>query len=135
MTESMISLAQRNAKEAGVSNVEFIHGTMEAVPLPDNCVDVIISNCVINLAADKDLVLREAYRVLKKGGMFGVSDIVINRQLPEKIMTNMELWTGCLAGALLDKDYLAKLESAGFTGASIETQRVYTKSDVIRLSQ
>lgn len=130
MTESMIALARRNAEEAGVSNIEFIHGNMESIPLPDNSVDVIVSNCVINLASNKDVVLHEAYRVLKKGGKFAVSDIVLRNTLPEEVKRNMEMWTGCVAGALLDKEYIIKLKQAGFTDPSVEEIKIYTKADV-----
>jgi arsenite methyltransferase len=130
MTESMISLAQKNVAEAGVTNIEFLHGNMESIPLPDNAVDVIISNCVINLAADKDIVLREAYRVLKKGGQFAVSDIVLRKELPENVTKDVAMWTGCVAGALVKEEYISKLKGAGFVEASVEEVRVYTASDV-----
>jgi arsenite methyltransferase len=134
MTESMIALARRNAEEAGVSNIEFIYGNMESIPLPDNSVDVIVSNCVINLASNKDVVLHEAYRVLKKGGKFAVSDIVLRNPLPEEVKRNMEMWTGCVAGALLDKEYIIKLKRAGFHDPFIEEIKIYTNADVYCLN-
>lgn len=134
MTESMIELAKKNAQEANVTNVEFLLGSMEQIPLPDSSVDVIISNCVINLAEDKDVVLQEAYRVLRPGGTFSVSDIVLGRALPEGVQKNLEMWVGCIAGALLEADYIQKLNAAGFTEATIETIKVYSKSDVSPLS-
>ncbi|NLT53484.1 MAG: arsenite methyltransferase [Actinomycetales bacterium] len=130
MTEEMLALARRNQAEAGVSNAEFLQGTIENVPLPDASVDVVISNCVINLAADKDPVLREAFRILAPGGRFAVSDIVVLRPLPEIARRVMRLWTGCVAGALLDSDYVAALTSAGFTDASVEVTRTYSRQDL-----
>ena len=129
MTPEMLEVARENQRKAGVSNVEFLQGTIEAIPLPDASVDVIISNCVINLSGDKDQVLREALRVLKPGGRFAVSDIVIRRELPEVVRKDMELWTGCIAGALLEPEYVAKLGAAGFADISVEPTRVYDRED------
>ena len=134
MTPEMLELARRNQAEAGVENAEFMLGTIEDIPLPDGAVDVIISNCVINLAADKDAVLAEAFRVLAPGGRFAVSDIVVLRELPEPARRAMRLWTGCVAGALLDTDYVAKLRAAGFTDASVEVTRAYGRQDLLDLA-
>ena len=134
MTEEMLALARRNQAEAGVSNAEFLQGTIENVPLPDASVDVVISNCVINLAADKDPVLREAFRVLAPGGRFAVSDIVVLRPLPEAARRVMRLWTGCVAGALVDTEYVARLTAAGFTDASVEVTRTFTRQDLIDMA-
>src|SRR5438309_10611263 len=120
MTEDMLALARENQKKAGVQNVEFLKGEIENIPLPDNSVDVIISNCVINLSADKDRVLREAFRVLKAGGRFGVSDVVVRGNVPDEVRKHMLLWVGCIAGALKDSDYIAKLARAGFFAIDIE---------------
>src|ERR1700727_1966257 len=114
MTDEMLALANQNKHKAGVENVEFLKGEIEHIPLPDNSVDVIISNCVINLSADKDRVLREAFRVLRPGGRFAVSDVVTRGEIPEAIRQNMLLWVGCIAGALQDHQYIAKLAKAGF---------------------
>jgi arsenite methyltransferase len=129
MTDEMLALARENARKAGASNVEFLKGTIEAIPLPDQSVDVIISNCVINLSTDKDAVLREAFRVLKPGGRFAVSDVVVRGAVPDEIRRSMELWVGCIAGALLDSEYQAKLENAGFTDVQVEPWRVYRVED------
>ncbi len=129
MTDDMLALARENQKKAGVENVEFLEGEIENIPLPDNSVDVIISNCVINLSADKDRVLREAFRVLKPGGRFAVSDVVVRGKVPEDIRKNMLLWVGCIAGALEDDQYAAKLATAGFQGIEIEPTRVYSIED------
>lgn len=129
MTDQMLALAQENKRKSGLSNVHFLKGEIEHIPLPANSVDVIISNCVINLSADKDRVLREAFRVLKPGGRFAVSDVVVRGEVPESIRLNMELWIGCVAGALRDADYIAKLRAAGFEDAAIEITRVYTAED------
>jgi arsenite methyltransferase len=129
MTDEMLSLARENQRQAGVTNVEFLRGQIENIPLPDNLVDVIISNCVINLSADKDRVLREAFRVLKPGGRFAVSDVVVRGSVPAKVRQSMLLWVGCIAGALEENDYLAKLTKAGFDDASIEPTRVYNIED------
>jgi SAM-dependent methyltransferase len=130
MTPEMLALARRNQAEAGVQNAEFLAGQMEDIPLPDASVDVIISNCVINLAADKDAVLREAFRVLKPGGQLAVSDIVLLKPLPEPAQRAMRLWTGCVAGALVESDYLAKLTAAGFTDPAVEITRRYQRTDL-----
>jgi ubiquinone/menaquinone biosynthesis C-methylase UbiE len=129
MTDAMLALADQNKQRSGLTNVHFLKGEIENIPLPDNAVDVIISNCVINLSADKDRVLAEAFRVLKPGGRFAVSDVVVRGEVPAAIRRDMELWVGCVAGALSDADYLAKLATAGFQGASIEVTRVYTAED------
>jgi arsenite methyltransferase len=134
MTDEMLDLAQRNKAKSGLGNVEFLRGTIESIPLPSSSVDVIISNCVINLSADKDAVLREAFRVLRPGGRFAVSDIVIRRELPESIQSSMNLWTGCVAGALLEADYVGKLARAGFTNIEVEPTRVYTKDDAAEMA-
>ena len=135
MTPDMLSLARRNQEQAGIRNAEFLQGTIEAIPLPDNSVDVIISNCVINLSGDKDRVLREAFRVLRPGGRFAVSDIALKRELPEAARRSMELWTGCIAGALRDEVYAEKLRAAGFEAIEIEPTRVYDASDVESLTK
>ena len=129
MTDDMLALARENQKQAGVTNVEFLKGDIEAIPLPDDSVDVIISNCVINLSADKDRVLREAFRVLKPGGQFAVSDVVVRGSVPEDVRKSMLLWAGCIAGALEENDYLAKLATAGFEAASMEPTREYNIED------
>lgn len=129
MTDEMLALARENQKKAGVENVEFLKGEIENIPLPDNSVDVIISNCVINLSGDKDKVLLEAFRVLKPGGRFAVSDVVTRGEIPQDLKRNMELWVGCVAGALRDYDYVAKLAKAGFDAIDIEPTRVYTVED------
>jgi arsenite methyltransferase len=129
MTDEMLALARQNQREAGVENVEFLKGEIEHIPLPDNSVDVIISNCVINLSADKDQVLREAFRVLKPGGRFAVSDVVVRGEVPAEVRRSMELWVGCIAGALRDYDYVAKLAKAGFDSIDIEPTRVYSIED------
>jgi arsenite methyltransferase len=129
MTDEMLALARENQRKAGVENVEFLKGEIESIPLPDNSVDVVISNCVINLSADKDRVLREAFRVLKPGGRFAVSDVVTRGEVPEEVRQNMLLWVGCIAGALQDSEYAAKLAQAGFDGIDIEPTRVYSIED------
>ncbi|MFZ1109834.1 MAG: arsenite methyltransferase [Rhodomicrobium sp.] len=129
MTDEMLSLARENRKKAGVDNVEFLKGEIEAIPLPDNSVDVIISNCVINLSGDKDKVLREAFRVLKPGGRFAVSDIVTRGDVPEDIRKNVLAWAGCIAGALDERDYAGKLANAGFEAVGIEPTRIYKGED------
>src|SRR5437016_5075419 len=128
-TDDMLALARENQRKAGVENVEFIKGTIEAIPLPDCSVDVIISNCVINLSADKDAVLREAFRVLKPGGRFAVSDVVVDGELPPAVRADMEAFVGCVAGALERQDYLDRLSKAGFVELSIEPTRVYKLDD------
>jgi SAM-dependent methyltransferase len=129
MTEEMLALARENQQTAGAKNVEFLKGEIEAIPLPDNAVDVVISNCVINLSADKDRVLREAFRVLKPGGRFAVSDVVTQGPVPEELRRDMLLWVGCIAGALEQDDYCAKLAAAGFEAIGIEPTRVYRVAD------
>jgi SAM-dependent methyltransferase len=129
MTEQMLALAEENKRKSGLPNVHFLKGEIEHIPLPDNSVDVIISNCVINLSADKDRVLREAFRVLRPGGRFAVSDVVVRGEVPAAIRQSMELWIGCVAGALRDSDYIAKLHAAGFEDAAIEVTRVYSVDD------
>ena len=129
MTDEMLELARENARKAGVSNVEFLKGEMEAMPLPDGEVDVIISNCVVNLSPDKDAVLREAFRVLKPGGRLAIADILTHDVLPAAIEESMKAWTGCIAGALTEADYRAKLAAAGFEKIEIESFREYTAED------
>ncbi len=129
MTDDMLALARENQKKAGAENVEFLKGEIEAIPLPDNSVDVIISNCVINLSADKDKVLREAFRVLKPGGRFAVSDVVTRGAIPEAVRRNMLLWVGCIAGALDETDYRMRLAGAGFEAIGIEPTRIYDVED------
>ena len=129
MTDDMLALARENQRQAGVTNVAFLKGEIENIPLPDNSVDVVISNCVINLSADKDRVLREAFRVLKPGGRFAVSDVVVRGSVPEAVRKSMLLWVGCIAGALEEDDYLAKLTGAGFEDATVESTRVYNVED------
>src|SRR3954451_9257805 len=129
MTDDMLALARENQKKSGVANVEFLKGEIENIPLPDNSVDVIISNCVINLSGDKDQVLHEAFRVLKPGGRFAVSDVVMRGEVPEDIRRNMELWVGCVAGAMQDTEYTDKLTKAGFAAIEIEPTRVYDVED------
>jgi arsenite methyltransferase len=129
MTDDMLALARENQRQAGVENVEFLKGEIENIPLPDNSVDVVISNCVINLSADKARVLRETFRVLKPGGRFAVSDVVARGEVPELVRKSMALWVGCIAGALEEREYTAKLAQAGFTGISVEPTRVYNIED------
>jgi ubiquinone/menaquinone biosynthesis C-methylase UbiE len=129
MTDDMLALARENQRQAGATNVEFLKGEIEKIPLPDNSVDVIISNCVINLSADKDRVLSEAFRVLKPGGRFAVSDVVVRGTVPEEVRKSMLLWVGCMAGALEETDYIAKLAKAGFSDVSIEPTRIYNVED------
>jgi SAM-dependent methyltransferase len=134
MTDEMLALAEKNKAAAGATNVEFLKGTIEEIPLPDNAVDVIISNCVINLSGDKDKVLSEAFRVLKPGGRFAVSDIVLRKKLPEEVRTSLNLWTGCVAGALVESDYVAKLRAAGLGDVTVESTRIYGKDDVAEMA-
>jgi ubiquinone/menaquinone biosynthesis C-methylase UbiE len=129
MTDDMLALARENQRQAGATNVEFLKGQIESIPLPDNSVDVIISNCVINLSSDKDRVLREAFRVLRPGGRFAVSDVVVRGQVPDAVRQSMLLWVGCLAGALEESDYRRKLHAAGFTNIDLEPTRVYNIED------
>ena len=131
MTDEMLALARENQRAAGVTNVEFLKGEIESIPLPDNSVDVIISNCVINLSANKLQVIREAFRVLKSGGRFAVSDVVVRSAVPASIRRNVELWIGCVAGALEEQEYLGLLRDAGFVDASIEPTRVYSVRDAL----
>ena len=129
MTDDMLALARTNQRKAGAENVEFLKGEIEHIPLPDNSVDVIISNCVINLSADKDRVLREAFRVLKPGGRFAVSDVVTRGEIPEEVRRDVLLWAGCIAGALDENDYRMKLAAAGFEAIGVEPTRVYEIED------
>ena len=125
LTDEMLARARENQQKAGATNVEFLKGSIERIPLPDASVDVIISNCVINLAADKDAALREAFRVLKPGGRFAVSDVVLHGEVPDAVRHSMELWVGCVAGALGDREYQDKLSAAGFADVSVESWREY----------
>ncbi|MGI8744448.1 MAG: arsenite methyltransferase [Bryobacteraceae bacterium] len=129
MTDEMLALARENQRKSGIENVEFLKGEIERIPLPDNSVDVVISNCVINLSADKDCVLREAFRVLKPGGRFAVSDVVTRGDVPDEVRKHMLLWVGCIAGALKDSDYIAKLAGSGFENIELESTRVYSVED------
>ncbi len=129
MTDEMLALARENQRKAGVTNVEFLKGEIEHIPLPRDSVDVIISNCVINLSADKDAVLAEAFRVLKPGGRFAVSDVVVRGDVPSEIRRSVELWIGCVAGALEESEYRAKLAKAGFEDIDVEPTRIYTAED------
>src|SRR5437870_13053883 len=129
MTDEMLALARENQRKAGVTNVEFLQGEIEQIPLPDDAVDVIISNCVINLSADKGRVLREAFRVLKPGGRFAVSDVVVRGEVPVAIRRSVELWIGCVAGALDEQEYRDKLAKAGFEAVGVEPTRVYRAED------
>ena len=130
MTDDMLALARENQRKAGIENVEFLKGEIEHIPLPDNSVDVIISNCVINLSADKDRVLAEAFRVLKPGGRFAVSDVVVRGDdVPAEVKRSMELWIGCVAGALEEGEYRSKLATAGFTEVDLEPTRIYRAAD------
>lgn len=132
MTPEMLDLARRNQAEAGVKNVEFLLGSMEAIPLADASIDVVISNCVINLAADKDQVLREAHRVLRPGGLLAVSDVILRRPIPSKLQGLTALWTGCIVGALLDVDYESKLRAAGFHDIEITPTLIHGRKTVGR---
>ncbi|MGQ0643270.1 MAG: arsenite methyltransferase, partial [Gemmatimonadaceae bacterium] len=134
MTEEMLALARKNQAEAGVTNVEFVKGTIEALPLPDASVDVIISNCVINLSADKRLVMQEAFRVLRPGGRFAVSDIVHRGEMPASARARADLWCGCVSGALSHSEYSALLRDAGFTDVAIEPTREYGEDEVRALA-
>jgi arsenite methyltransferase len=125
MTDEMLALARENQRKAGATNVEFLKGTIEAIPLPDDAVDVVISNCVINLSTDKDAVLREAFRVLKPGGRFAVSDVVVRGEVPADVRRSMELWVGCISGALEETEYVSKLAAAGFVDIELDPWRVY----------
>jgi ubiquinone/menaquinone biosynthesis C-methylase UbiE len=129
MTDEMLALARENQCQAGVTNVEFLKGEIENIPLPDNSVDVIISNCVINLSTNKDNVLREAFRVLRPGGRFAVSDVVVRGEVPADVRKSMMLWVGCIAGALEEQDYCAKLRSVGFEDIDLDITRIYNIED------
>jgi SAM-dependent methyltransferase len=129
MTDEMLALARRNQRDSGLENVEFLKGEIEAIPLPDASVDVIISNCVINLSGDKRSVLAEAFRVLKPGGRFAVSDVVVRGEVPAEVRRSMELWVGCVAGALDEQEFIALLNEVGFENASIEPTRIYDAED------
>ncbi|MGO9096724.1 MAG: arsenite methyltransferase [Bryobacteraceae bacterium] len=129
MTDEMLALARENQRQSGLSNVEFLKGEIESIPLPDNSVDVIVSNCVINLSADKDRVLAEAFRVLRPGGRFAVSDIVVRGEIPSEIRRNVELWAGCVAGALEESEYRGKLAAAGFAEIGVEPIRIFGAED------
>jgi SAM-dependent methyltransferase len=129
MTDDMLALARQNQRQAGVENVEFLKGEIESIPLPDNSVDVVISNCVINLSADKSRVLREAFRVLRPGGRFAVSDVVVRGQVPDAVRKSMLLWVGCIAGAMDESEYRSKLQGVGFLDISMETTRTYKVED------
>jgi arsenite methyltransferase len=129
MTDEMLALARENQKKSGLENVEFLKGVIENVPLPENTVDVIISNCVVNLSGDKDRVLAEAFRVLKPGGRFAISDVVVRGEVPADIRKSMELWIGCVAGALEESEYRRKLAAAGFAAIDIEPTRVYKSEE------
>lgn len=129
MTDEMLALAEENKAKSGLTNVEFLRGEIESIPLPDNSVDVIISNCVVNLSGDKDRVLAEAFRVLKPGGRLAISDIATRGEIPAEIRKNIELWVGCIAGALSETEYSDKLAKAGFTSVDLEVTRVYRVED------
>jgi arsenite methyltransferase len=129
MTDQMLALANENKRKSGLENVEFLKGEIESIPLPDNSVDVIVSNCVINLSADKDRVLKEAFRVLKPGGRFAVSDVVTRGEMLPEIRKSVLLWVGCIAGALEENEYIAKLQAAGFEKAAVEPTRIYRAED------
>jgi arsenite methyltransferase len=132
MTDEMLALAEDNKRKSGLSNVEFLKGEIENIPLPDNSVDVIISNCVINLSGDKDRVMREAFRVLKPGGRFAISDVVVRGEVPSEVRKSMELWVGCIAGALEEVDYVKRLAEAGFDAIEVEPTRIYSIEDARR---
>ena len=133
MTDEMLALARENQRKAGVDNAEFLKGEIEAIPLPDDSVDVIISNCVINLSADKDRVFAEALRVLRPGGRLAVSDVVVRGEVPSRIRRSIELWIGCVAGALEEEEYRAKLAKAGFEAIDLEPTRIYRVEDAREL--
>jgi arsenite methyltransferase len=130
MTDEMLTLARDNQRQAGIENVEFLKGEIERIPLPDRSVDVVISNCVINLSADKDRVLGEAFRVLKPGGRFAVSDVVVRSEMPMEIRGRADLWAGCIAGALEEEEYCSKLKRAGFELIEVEPTRIYSADHV-----
>ena len=129
MTDEMLALARENQRKAGATNVEFLKGTIEAIPLPDRSVDVLVSNCVINLSPDKDTVLSEAFRVLKPGGRFAVADVVVQGEIPDTLRRSLEMWVGCVAGALQDTEYVSKLRAAGFADIEVDPWRVYNVDD------
>ena len=129
MTDEMLALARENQRKAAVENVEFLKGEIESIPLPDRSVDVIISNCVINLSAEKDRVIHQTYRVLKSGGRFAVSDVVVRGEVPAEVQRNVELWVGCIAGAMQETEYVQKLARAGFVDISVEPTRIYNIED------
>jgi arsenite methyltransferase len=129
MTDEMLALARENQRQAGAANVEFLKGTIESIPLPDHSVDVVISNCVINLSSDKDAALQEAFRVLRPNGRFAVSDVIVRGDVPADIRRDMELWVGCIAGALEEQEYAAKLRAAGFVDVEVEPWRIYKIED------
>ncbi len=129
MTDEMLALAEENKRQSGLTNVEFLKGEVENIPLPENSVDVIVSNCVINLSGDKDRVLREAFRVLKPGGRFAISDVVVRGEVPQEVRRSVELWVGCVAGALTENEYPEKLAAAGFESVEIEPTRIYKVED------
>jgi arsenite methyltransferase len=129
MTDEMLELARANQRSANATNVEFLKGTIEAIPLPDASVDVVISNCVINLSIDKDAVLREAFRVLRHGGRFAVSDVIVRGDIPDEMRRDVASWTGCIAGALEERDYVSRLRRTGFTGIGLEIWREYAEWD------
>lgn len=133
MTDEMLELARANQKQAGVENAEFLKGHIEKIPLAEGTVDVILSNCVVNLSGDKDAVLQESFRVLKSGGRLAISDIVVRGEMPAEIRRNMELWSGCVAGALTEADYRARLEQAGFHDVKLTPTRIYGEGDVRQL--
>jgi SAM-dependent methyltransferase len=135
MTPEMLALARRNQAEAGVTNAEFLEGTIEAVPLPDESVDVIISNCVVNLSADKPAVFREAFRVLRADGRLAIADVVLRRALPQRLQDVIGLWTGCLAGAIFEADYREELERAGFVAVDITPTNVYDRAGLARMAE
>ncbi|WP_411281361.1 arsenite methyltransferase [Gemmatimonas sp.] len=135
MTDDMLALARRNAAEAGIPNIEFLKGQIESIPLPDNSIDVIISNCVINLSSDKRTVLAEAFRVLKPGGRFAVSDVVVRGDVPDAVRRNMELWVGCVAGALEETEFMRLLTDVGFVDTSVEPTRFYRSDDARQFLQ
>jgi len=130
MVDEMLELARQNQRKAGIENVEFLKGEIEDIPLPGDSVDVIISNCVVNLSPDKDGVLREAYRVLKPGGRLAISDIIVRGEMPEGLRRNLELWAGCVAGALKEEEYVGKLKAAGFQNIGVEVTRVWKEEDL-----
>jgi len=129
MTDEMLALAEQNKRQSGLTNVEFLRGEIEDIPLPEGAVDVVISNCVINLSADKDRVLHEAYRVLRPGGRFAVSDLVVRGSIPAELRADAELWAGCVAGAMEETEYRSKLAAAGFTDVDVQPTRVFTRDE------